>query len=189
MPVMFLPTSPSMDWTYCIHYRRIPRKTASGQIMHPHHACYNSTSGRSQWDRSLQLRRHPLLFWKRQHKLQFWVCNNPGQKDIYLERKDPTPPLYVFLFLKTQLQQILKVAALFPSSMPLFVFLFLNFRPLYVRASSQVRSLPGNEKDESGRRTPLHLSPRGWGQLKVWNLDPDPNSGPGSVPLSLVTLT
>ncbi|XDC78290.1 hypothetical protein R6Z07F_009463 [Ovis aries] len=38
-------------------------------------------------------------------------------------------------------------------------------RPLYMRASLQVR-LPGNESDESGKRTPLHLHPEAEGSSK-----------------------
>ncbi|XDA79448.1 hypothetical protein R6Z07M_009427 [Ovis aries] len=38
--------------------------------------------------------------------------------------------------------------------------------PLYMRASLQVRRLPGNESDESGKRTPLHLHPEAKGSLK-----------------------
>ena len=50
------------------------------------------------------------------------LVTTSGQEKMCLKRKDPTPSLYVFLFLKTQLQQILKCAALFPSSIRLFSF-------------------------------------------------------------------
>ena len=50
------------------------------------------------------------------------LVTTSGQEEMCLKRKDPTPSLYVFLLLKTQLQQILRCAALFPSSMPLFSF-------------------------------------------------------------------
>lgn len=164
-----------MDLKCLLHHHRIPKKSTSDQ------------TGDVPWldthlweepgRQVLAAKEMPLVLRRRRGRLPFGSCNNLGQKEICLER---TLPLCVCFTLK-----ILRVAALFPPSMPLLCGLFPDLISLHVRAGELL--LPcrrggflGMSQKREAKGSPCPCHP----EDEVRKLDPHPNSSPGSVTLS-----